>query len=73
MPTISMFLGIIIRMYNTGEHNPPHFHASYQGQNAVFDLNGELLEGDMPKRQQNLLQHGRNCIRTNYLQTGSLQ
>ena len=24
MATISMFLGIIIRMYNTGEHNPPH-------------------------------------------------
>ncbi len=29
MPTISMFFGIIIRMYNNGEHNPPHFHASY--------------------------------------------
>ena len=29
MPTISTFFGIIIRMYNNGEHNPPHFHASY--------------------------------------------
>ena len=37
MPTISMFFGIIIRMYNTGEHNPPLFHASYQGYNAVFN------------------------------------
>lgn len=25
MPAISMFYGIIIRMYNNGEHNPPHF------------------------------------------------
>ncbi|MBR3762683.1 MAG: DUF4160 domain-containing protein [Lachnospiraceae bacterium] len=51
MPTISMFLGIIIRMYNTGEHNPPHFHAQYQNYNAVFNMEGELLEGEMPKRQ----------------------
>ena len=28
MPTISMFYGIIIRMYYApGEHSPPHFHA----------------------------------------------
>ena len=30
-PATSMFLGIIIRMYNNGEYNPPHFHAEYQG------------------------------------------
>lgn len=52
MPTISMFFGIIIRMYNSGEHNPPHFHASYQGHNAVFNMEGELTEGDMPKPQR---------------------
>ena len=51
MPTISMFLGIIIRMYNNGEHNPPHFHASYQDFNAVFDMDGEIIEGKMPKKQ----------------------
>lgn len=52
MPAISMFLGIIIRMYNNGEHNPPHFHATYQGYNATFTLDGELKEGDMPKTQR---------------------
>ena len=46
-----MFLGIIIRMYNNGEHNPPHFHATYQGYNATFTLDGELKEGEMPKAQ----------------------
>ena len=51
MPAISMFYGIIINMHNIGEHNPPHFHASYQGYDATFNLDGELIEGDMPKRQ----------------------
>ena len=55
MPTISMFFGIIIRMYNTNEHNPPHFHATYQGHNAVYKMEGELLEGEMPRRQQKLI------------------
>ena len=55
MPIISMFLGIIIRMFNNGEHNPPHFHASYQGNEAIFDMDGELMEGDMPKRQRKFI------------------
>ena len=50
MPAISMFFGIIIRMYNNGEHNPPHFHASYQDSYATFNMEGELTEGFMPKR-----------------------
>ena len=55
MPTISMFFGIIIRMYNNGEYNPPHFHASYQGYHAVFDMDGDLTEGDMPRKQVKLI------------------
>ncbi len=55
MPTISMFFGIIIRMYNNGEHNPPHFHATYQEYNAVFNMDGELTDGNMPKRQIKLI------------------
>jgi hypothetical protein len=30
MPTISFFYGIVIQMY-WRDHNPPHFHAYYQG------------------------------------------
>ena len=55
MPTISMFYGIIIRMYNNGEHNPPHFHAAYQGYNAVFNMEGELTDGDMQKKQMKII------------------
>ena len=50
-----MFYGIVIRMYNNNEHNPPHFHASYQGQNAVFDMDGNLVEGEMPRAQIKLI------------------
>ncbi len=55
MPTISMFYGIVIRMYNNGEHNPPHFHVYYQGRNAVFDMDGNMLEGEMPRAQTKLI------------------
>ena len=59
MPSISMFYGIIIRMFvsgdNAGEHNPPHFHAFYQGQEGVFDLEGEMIKGSMSCRQQKLI------------------
>jgi hypothetical protein len=37
VPEISRFLGIVIRMHHA-DHAPPHFHASYGGQDAVFDL-----------------------------------
>ncbi len=46
MPEISRFFGIIIRMYYD-EHNPPHFHVEYQGNNALFDLNGNTVKGDL--------------------------
>jgi len=49
MPEISRFLGIIIRMFYN-EHLPPHFHAEYQGQNATFDFDGNLLEGEIDSR-----------------------
>ena len=39
MPTISMFFGIIVRMYcGKAEHNPPHIHVYYQVHTAIFDV-----------------------------------
>ena len=49
MPEISRFFGIVIRMYYD-EHNPPHFHAEYQGQKAVFALNGNVTRGNLGSR-----------------------
>ena len=44
MPTISMFYGILIKMYYD-DHNPLHFHAYYSDYEAIFTFNGELLKG----------------------------
>ncbi len=37
MPVISRFYGIVILMFFQ-DHNPPHFHAKYEGQLAVYSL-----------------------------------
>ena len=51
MPEISLFAGIRITMYYD-EHNPPHFHAAYNGHSAMVDiLNGYVLRGSLPNRQ----------------------
>ena len=48
LPTISMFYGIIIRMYFApGEHPPPHFHVYYAEYTATVDIRTcELIEGN---------------------------
>ena len=53
MPTISLFYGILIRMYwkDNDRHKTPHMHAYYGDYEAVFTLDGELLAGDFPKKQ----------------------
>lgn len=57
MPTLSMFYGIIVRMYaeKGGQHNFPHIHAAFSGCEAVVDLNGNVLEGEIPKGKMKLL------------------
>jgi hypothetical protein len=57
MPTISMFYGIIIRMYcMPGEHNPPHFHVYFQDFKALVDImTGDVIEGELPSRQTKLV------------------
>ena len=54
MPTISMFYGIVIRMYYD-DHNPPHFHAFYGDYKAIFTLGGELKEGIIPTSKAKLI------------------
>lgn len=55
MPTISMFYGIIIRMYYD-DHNPPHFHAYYNNNEAIFTFDGQLVEGRFPPKQLKLVE-----------------
>jgi hypothetical protein len=50
VPVISIFFGIVIRMYHD-DHPPPHFHASYQGFAALVRIaDGEILQGSLPKK-----------------------
>ena len=57
MPTISMFYGLIIRMYFApGEHPPPHFHVYYNEYRATVDIRTcEIQDGELPKKQARLV------------------
>ena len=57
MPTISMFYGIIIRMYFApGEHPPPHFHVYYDEYTATVNIKTcEITDGKLPKKQRQLV------------------
>ena len=55
MPTICMFRGIKI-FINWRDHLPPHFHATYSGQEVLVSINDlEVLEGSMPNKQLKML------------------
>lgn len=58
MPVLSIFYGIIIRMfYEIGnKHHEPHIHAQYQEYEAVYHINGTKIEGTLPPKQQKLVQ-----------------
>ena len=60
MPTLSMFYGIIVYMYNEkgGKHNTPHIHAEYSGEEIVLSLDGEVLEPNskFPKNELKMLE-----------------
>lgn len=55
MPIISVFFGIVIRMYHD-DHPPPHFHAAYQGFEAFVAIEtGEILAGSLPPKAARLV------------------
>ncbi len=50
MPEISRFLGIIIKMYFQ-DHNPPHFHVTYEKYEASIGISDfAIIEGNLPPR-----------------------
>ena len=58
MPILSLFYGIIVRMYmeTSGKHNKPHLHAEYSGEEVVVALDGEVLEGSLSSAKMKLLE-----------------
>ncbi len=58
MPILSMFYGIIIRMYffDDKQHHVPHLHAECAGDKAVFDIvEGTVLAGGLPPSKTKLV------------------
>ena len=59
MPIISMFYGIIIRLYflDNKHHHLPHIHAKYAEFEASIGIgDGEVLSGELPRKQLRLVQ-----------------
>lgn len=59
MPVISMFYGIIIRLYliDNDQHSLPHIHAKYAEFEASIGIrDGEVLAGKLPHKQLRLVQ-----------------
>lgn len=59
MPTISMFYGIIIRLYyfDNQQHHTPHIHVHYQDDSAVIEIpTGSLIEGRLKKSKLKLVE-----------------
>ena len=55
MPEISLFYGIRVTMYYE-DHNPPHFHAEYNGNKALIDIaEARVIKGSLPSRQLKLI------------------
>lgn len=58
MPAISMFYGILVRMFfrDTDRHKLPHFHAEYQGKHAAYSIrDGAVLAGSLPPNKHKLV------------------
>ncbi len=55
MPEISRFYGIVIKMFFQ-DHAPPHFHAEYQENEAVFEIETlRIREGELPNKAKLLV------------------
>ncbi len=58
MPTISMFYGILVKMffYDTDKHHTPHIHVEYQDATAVYAIaDGDVLAGELPNKKHKLV------------------
>jgi hypothetical protein len=55
VPEICRFFGIVIKMF-FDDHNPPHFHAEYNGNIALIDIgNLSVFSGRLPPRVMGLV------------------
>lgn len=58
MPVIPQFYGIVIQMFfdENKKHHKKHIHIKYNKYEVVYDLQGNILEGSLPTKQQKLIE-----------------
>ena len=58
MPVLSLFYGLIVRMYKetSGKHHKPHIHVECADEEVAVALDGEILEGSIPKPKMKLVE-----------------
>ena len=58
MPSLSHFYGILIYIYKElgNKHHSKHFHAQYAEYEAVYDFEANLIDGNLPRKQQKLVE-----------------
>lgn len=54
MPEVSRFYGIVV-FINYNDHTPPHFHARYQEQEVIIEIQTGIVQGKMSKRALRML------------------
>jgi hypothetical protein len=58
MPSVSEFFGIIIYIYHN-DHAPPHFHAEYAEDEALFRIDTlEVYSGELSGRARAMVVDG---------------
>lgn len=57
MPIICMFAGIKIYLYveRNEKHKTPHIHAYYGEYSIAVDFDGNVIEGELPRKKQAML------------------
>lgn len=69
MPEISRFYGIVIFM-NYSDHEPAHFHARYQEQEVIVEIETGIVQVKMSKRALRMTLEGMKNIRMNWRKIG---
>lgn len=76
MPIISMFYGIIIRLYllDNLHHKLPHIHAKYAEFEASIGIaDGDVLAGELPASNCGWCRRGSSCTAMNWPPIGNWQ
>ena len=73
MPVISMFYGLIVRMYfyDNQRHHEPHIHVEYAGQRAVYRIPDGCSRESSQKTSSDFFRRGSKYTEMSYLPIGS--